>query len=182
MAELFALFTPPPSQLRVLLDSALLPENCEARRNTHGATTDMIDTALSLLALAACSDLLLQFARVRGWHPADVFQNALYVLFALPALASLILAFASPTPAVLAFILFTLFMGAGAWLGAVISAPRALQRPAVLGLAHCVAEIREASEGSAGTADARTESAAANRHQQELVICCSIEVSRYDDF
>ena len=94
----------------------------------------MIDAALSLLALAACSDLLLQFARVRGWHPADVFQNALYVLFALPALTSLILAFASPPPAVLAVLLLTLFSGAGAWLGAVISAPRALQRPAVLGL------------------------------------------------
>ena len=62
----------------------------------------MIDAALSLLALAACCDLLLQFARVRGWHPADVFQNALYVLFALPALTSLVLAFASPPPALLA--------------------------------------------------------------------------------
>ena len=35
---------------------------------SNAAATTMIDAALSLLALAACCDLLLQFARVRGWH------------------------------------------------------------------------------------------------------------------
>ena len=38
---------------------------------SNAAAKTMIDAALSLLALAACCDLLLQFARVRGWHPGS---------------------------------------------------------------------------------------------------------------
>ena len=65
-----ASFTAPCSSCSVAITGSVVLSNA--------AATTMIDAALSLLALAACCDLLLQFARVRGWHPADIFQNFLY--------------------------------------------------------------------------------------------------------
>ena len=112
----------------------------------------MIDAALSLLALAACCDLLLQFARVRGWHPADVFQNALYVLFALLRVAGFT---TKPT---------------GDCVSSMSEPEPVPERVRAVGGGSRIVspKVGKGQKARRGQPTQRTESAAANRHEQEL--------------